>query len=96
VLPERSSWFSDILGAEVDDAQDGPWRRCFMTSVLLGCQAFPRGDRCGRVSLPPTPPYVMWPSDEGLGLPVRRGLVSLCRSGRWRLSGGCEAPELDI
>jgi hypothetical protein len=26
-----------FLGAEVDDAQGGSWRRCYMVLALLGC-----------------------------------------------------------
>jgi hypothetical protein len=35
LAPEDSSWFLGILGAEVDDARDGSWRRCFMVWLYL-------------------------------------------------------------
>jgi hypothetical protein len=33
--PGCSSWFLGILSAEVDDAQDGSWRRCFVMLFYL-------------------------------------------------------------
>jgi hypothetical protein len=36
--PECSSWFPHVVGTEVDDAQDGSWRRCFVTLLYLAAK----------------------------------------------------------
>jgi hypothetical protein len=36
--PGCSSWFSGILGAEVDDVEDGSWRRCFATLLYMAAK----------------------------------------------------------
>jgi hypothetical protein len=33
--PGCSSWFLDFLGIEVDDAQNGSWRHCFVVLFYL-------------------------------------------------------------
>jgi hypothetical protein len=33
--PRFSSWFPGVLSAEVDDAQDGSWRHCFVALLYL-------------------------------------------------------------
>jgi hypothetical protein len=35
LAPGRSFRFPCILGAEVDDAQEGSWSRCFMVLALF-------------------------------------------------------------
>jgi hypothetical protein len=36
--PGCSSWFPVVLGAEVDDARDGSWRRCFTMLLYLAAK----------------------------------------------------------
>jgi hypothetical protein len=38
LAPGCSFWFSGILDAEVDDAQDGSWRRCFVAWLYLAAK----------------------------------------------------------
>jgi hypothetical protein len=42
LAPGHSSRILDDLGTEVDDAQDGSWRRCWGVGFtwLLSCQCF--------------------------------------------------------
>jgi hypothetical protein len=35
LAPRCTSWFSGVLGVEVDDARDGSWRRCFTAWLYL-------------------------------------------------------------
>jgi hypothetical protein len=57
-----------------------------MMLVLLGCNVFPCGGRCGRASLPPAPTYGMQSSNEGTWLPARHCLVLSCSNERWRFT----------
>jgi hypothetical protein len=92
-LPECSTLFPGILGAEVDDA--GMALRDIVSLCQLYLAAKPShvgvdvdGLAC------PAPSYGLLPSDEVSGLLIRYGLLSSYRSGRWHLSGGCKAPGL--
>jgi hypothetical protein len=36
--PGSSTWFPSVLCAEVDDAQDGSWRRCFVVLLYMAAK----------------------------------------------------------
>jgi hypothetical protein len=52
--PKSSSWFPCVLGAEVDDAQDGSERYCFMTLFCLATKLALMGVDVDRLTCPYT------------------------------------------
>jgi hypothetical protein len=57
--PGCSSWFPSVLGAEVDDAQDGSWRRCFAALLSLAAKPAHMGVDVDGLAFPCT---VLWPT----------------------------------
>jgi hypothetical protein len=87
---QHSSWLPGVLGAEVADARDGSWRRCFATWLYLAAKPSHVGVDVDGLACPPAPSYGLLPSNEGTGPPARHCLVP---SLQWvvALFGGCEA-----
>jgi hypothetical protein len=46
------SWFSGAVGAEVDNAQDGSWRCCFMALLYLAAKLVDVGVDVDRLAYP--------------------------------------------
>jgi hypothetical protein len=74
MAPGCSTWFLGILGAQVDDARDGSWRRCFTVWLYLVAKPSHEGSMWMGS---PTPYTVLWPRAirPGDRPPTRRCLV---------------------
>jgi hypothetical protein len=93
LAPGYSSWFRGVLGAEVDGAWDGFWRRCFTAWLYLVAKPSHVGVDVDGLACPLHHPMTCSHQTRGHGL--LPGTVLSCHcSGRWCLFGGCEAPEL--
>jgi hypothetical protein len=75
LAPDCSSWFSGILGAEVDDARDGSWKRCFTAWIYLATKTSHVGVNVDGLAFPSALSYGLQPSNEGTLPPARRCLV---------------------
>jgi hypothetical protein len=92
-LPERSSWFP---GTEVDGVRDGSWKRRHVARLYWAAKAFPYGGQCGWASLPPTPSYGLWLSDEGQRFMSGAALSHRAAMGGGSFSGGVKPLGLNI
>jgi hypothetical protein len=95
LAPGCSAWFLGVHGAEVDTAQDGYSRRCFVAWLYLDAKpSHMRVDLDG-LACPVHHPTTYSYQTRGHGLLL--GIVLSCHySGWWHLFGGCEAPSMDI
>jgi hypothetical protein len=92
-------WCTDcmgVLGAEVDDTRDGSWRRCFMVWLYLAAKSSQVGvdvDVWLYVGDLGDRPTACSRQTRGQGL-LPDIVLFHHYSGRWHLSGRCEAPGL--
>jgi hypothetical protein len=93
VAPGCSSWFPGILGAEVDDAQNGFWICCFTVWLYLAAKPSHVGVDVDVLACPLHHPTACSRQTRGQGV-LLRDVLSHRYSGQWCLSGGYEAPEL--
>jgi hypothetical protein len=94
-LPWCSHWFQRVLGAEVDNAREGSWSRCFEELAILGHQAFPSGFDVDGLAYPVHQPIVCscQMREQGHLLGV---VLSYRCSVRWHLTRGAKPLGLDI
>jgi hypothetical protein len=90
-LAPKCSWFPGILGAEVDDARDGSWRRCFTVWIYLDAKPSHMGVNVDGLACSLHHPMACSRQTRGQGL-LPSTVLSRCCIGRWHLSRGCEAP----
>jgi hypothetical protein len=90
-----SSWFLGIIGAEVDDAQDSSWRRCFVAWLYLAAKSSYVGVDVDGLAYPLHHPMACNRQTREHGLSTRRCLVP---SLQWAMLPfrGCEAPRVWI
>jgi hypothetical protein len=74
-----SSWFSGVLGAEVDDAQDGSWRRCFTVLLYLAAKPAHVGVDVDGLACPLHRPMACGHKTRGHGL-LPGAVLSCCCS----------------
>jgi hypothetical protein len=93
LAPRCSSQFSSILSVEVDDAQDGSWRRRFVAWLYLAAKPSHVGVDVDELACPLHHPTACSCQMRGQGL-LRGTILSHHCSGRWRLSGDVNPPGL--
>jgi lipid-binding SYLF domain-containing protein len=85
-----SSLSPGVLGAELDDAHDGSWRRCFVVWLYLVAKPVYVGVDVDGLAYPLHRPMTY--NRQTRGQVLLPGVVlSRHYSGWWCLSGGCEA-----
>jgi hypothetical protein len=89
----RCSWIPSVLGAEVDDAQDGSRIRCLVALLYLAAKPGHVGIYADGLACPLHHPMACGHQTRGQVLLSGAVLIHHC-SGRWCLSEGCEAPRL--
>jgi hypothetical protein len=92
LAPGCSSWFPGVLGAEVDNAQGGSWRRCFAAWLYLAAKTSHVGVDVDELAYPMHSPMTCSRQTSGQGL-LQSVVLSHHSCGQWRLSSGCEAPR---
>jgi hypothetical protein len=93
LAPRYSSQFLDVLGAEVDDAQDGSWRRCFTTWLYLAAKPSHVEVNVDRLAYPLHCPMTYYHQMRGQGhLPST--VLSHHSGGRWHLCRDVKPPGL--
>jgi hypothetical protein len=85
LAPGCSSRFLSVLGAEVDDARNGSWRRCFTMWLYLAAKPSHVGVNVDGLAYPLHRPMACNRQTRGQGLLPGVILSHQC-SGRWCLS----------
>jgi hypothetical protein len=93
--PGCSSWFSGVLGAEVDDARDGSWRCFFAAWPYLAAKPSHVGVDVDELACPLHRPTACSHQTRGQGL-LPGVVLSHHYSGRWRISRDVKLLGLDI